>query len=103
MSDLVYRYGPEKETINPKFWLRSVEERLASVNQRWREIGRKVKAEMRDRDNFSNVIRNLSIMRIFLEGSQAQSYGCDLSERARRDAFHQEVLDRLDNERKLFF
>jgi hypothetical protein len=102
LEDLVYRYGPEGDDVSPMTRLRSVEEKVEQCDQKWRAIGANVMEEMRYRDAFPNVIRNLSIMRIFLEGSQAPSYGCDTGERARRDAFHQQVLDQLSMERNLF-
>lgn len=102
LEDLIYRYGPEAEDVSPMTRLRCVEEKVSDCDRKWREIGANVMDEMRYRDAFPNVIRNLSIMRIFLEGSQAQQYGCDTSERARRDAFHQQVLDQLAMERALF-
>jgi hypothetical protein len=79
-----------------------VEERVANCDRKWKDIGNAVMDEMRYRDAYSNVIRNLSIMRIFLEGSQAPQYACDTNERARRDAFHQNVLDQLAMDRQLF-
>jgi len=102
LEDLIYRYGPEGDDVSPNTRLRCVEEKVAKCDRKWRDIGANVMDEMRYRDAFPNVIRNLSIMRIFLEGSQAQQYGCDVSERARRDAFHQQVLDQLAMERTLF-
>lgn len=102
LEDLIYRYGPEGEDVSPMTRLRCVEEKVADCDRKWRDIGASVMDEMRYRDAFPNVIRNLSIMRIFLEGSQAQQYGCDTSERSRRDAFHQQVLDQLAMERQLF-
>jgi len=102
LEDLIYRYGPEPEDVSPNTRLRCVEEKVADCDAKWQEIGRCVREEMRYRDAFPNVIRNLSIMRVFLEGSQSPAYGCDASERGRRDAFHQQVLDKLAMERSLF-
>ena len=106
LEDLKYRYGPEEEThideVDPLLRLKCVEERLSNIQWKWQAIGQNVKEEMKHRDNFAQVIRNLSIMRIFLEGSQASNYGCDMSERARRDAHHQSVLDDLHQEGALF-
>jgi hypothetical protein len=95
MDDLLFRYGPEPTDVNPSLWLRSVEDRIAHVDKKWQQIGTDVRMEMQDNDQFQTVIRNLSIMRIFLEGSQANTYSCDFTERGRRDAFHQAVLDKL--------
>ena len=102
MGDLIDRYGPEPDVVDPALWLRSIDERLENVDQKWRDIGSDVKHEMSDADRFATVIRNLSIMRIFLEGSQAQHYGCDSSERCRRDAVHSAVLDKLEMKGTLF-
>lgn len=103
LDDLVYRYGPEtEEAVSPNTRLRCVEEKVAECDMKWKEIGLCVRDDMRYRDCFQNVIRNLSIMRIFLEGSQAPNYGCDASERSRRDALHQATLDRLATEGGLF-
>lgn len=102
LEDLIYRYGPEDEDVSPNTRLRCVEERVTNCDRKWKDIGNAVTEEMRYRDTYSNVIRNLSIMRIFLEGSQASSYSCDTTERARRDAFHQNVLDQLSMDRQLF-
>ena len=106
LEDLKYRYGPEEDRdidhVDPQLRLRCAEERLRNVDWKWREIGLSVREEMMHRDCFAQVIRNLSIMRIFLEGSQASVYGCDLSERARRDAHHQAVLDELAQDGALF-
>lgn len=102
MNDLLYRYGPEGSDVDPHIWMRSIQARLSNLNTKWKNIARCVECEMRDRDAFPVVIRNLSIMRIFLEGSQAPTYSCDASERSRRDAFHQAVLDELDRRGCLF-
>jgi hypothetical protein len=105
LEDLQYRYGvdgEDAEDVSPQSQLRCVEEKIADVDAKWQGIGNKVKDEMQAPDAFPRVIRNLSIMRIFLEGSQAQQYGCDTSERARRDAYHQNVLDTLSDEGTLF-
>jgi len=101
MADLMERFGDEPEP-EPSLWLRSIEERMQYVEAKWAHIGRSVCYEMNDRDNYANVIRNLSIMRIFLEGSQSSIYGCDTTERSRRDALHQRVLDRLYVSNQLF-
>lgn len=102
MQDLIDRYGPEGSSVDPALWLRSIEERQSKVDKKWKEIGKDVKAEMSDADRFATVIRNLSIMRIFLEGSQAPNYGCDSTERQRRDAFHNNVLEQLEMKGTLF-
>lgn len=102
MNDLIDRYGPEPDVVDPALWLRSIDERLENIDDKWRDIGRDVKLEMSDADRFATVIRNLSIMRIFLEGSQAQRYGCDSTERGRRDAVHSAVLDKLEMKGTLF-
>lgn len=101
MEDLVSRYGEEPAPA-PALWLRSIEEKLKGLDDKWRAIGGAVNREMHDSDMFPVVIRNLSVMRIFLEGSQASEYGCDTTERLRRDALHQAVLDKLHMEGKLF-
>lgn len=102
MGDLIDRYGPEPDVVDPALWLCSISERLENIDQKWRDIGAEVKYEMSESDRFATVIRNLSIMRIFLEGSQAQRYGCDSSERMRRDAVHSAVLDQLEMKGALF-
>lgn len=102
LDDLIYRYGPEPEDVSPNTRLRCVEEKVDECDDKWRRVGEAAMDEMRYRDAYPNVIRNLSIMRIFLEGSQAQHYGCDTGERGRRDAFHQGVLDELAQENALF-
>jgi hypothetical protein len=102
LEDLIYRYGPEPAEVSPMTRLRCAEEKVDECDNKWRRIGSAVEEEMRYRDAFPTVIRNLSIMRVFLEGSQSPHYGCDTSERARRDAFHQQVLDQLAMERALF-
>lgn len=104
LNDILYRYGPEEEEdITPEFRLRNAEEKLRYLESKWRDIGNCVSEDMAEMDQFQTVIRNLSIMRIFLEGSQSPTYGCDTSARARRDAHHQEVLDKLSVTGELFF
>jgi hypothetical protein len=102
MDHLVFQYGVEPQEAPPEYLLASVRQRLKGVDTKWKNILEDVKLEMKHGDNFPTVIRNLSIMRIFLEGSQASTYSCDMSERARRDAVHQRVLDELAEERSLF-
>jgi hypothetical protein len=102
VDDLLQKYGPENPEVDPHIWRMSIEYRLQTFKARWNQIASDVKAEFRFRDNFPNVIRNLSIMRIFLEGSQAQTYSCDVHERGRRDAFHQTVLQELSRKGSLF-
>jgi len=101
MGDLIERFGDEPEP-EPAMWLRSIDERMRFVDDKWSGIGKCVSSDMDGRDNYQTVIRNLSIMRIFLEGSQSSMYGCDTSERSRRDALHQRVLDRLYISNQLF-
>jgi hypothetical protein len=101
MLDLTARFGPDPPP-DPALWLRSVQERMEKIDEKWRGIGAAVASEMHNTDAFPIVIRNLSIMRIFLEGSQAAGYGCDVMERARRDAVHQRLLERLSEQGALF-
>lgn len=102
VEDLLAKYGPEEPEVDPHIWRMSIEYRLSTFKSRWAQIARDVKSEFTFRDNFPNVIRNLSIMRIFLEGSQAQTYSCDAQERSRRDAFHHTVLQELSRKGSLF-
>jgi hypothetical protein len=101
MLDLTARFGPDPAP-EPALWLRSVQDRLELVDEKWKNIGAAVASEMHNSDAFPIVIRNLSIMRIFLEGSQAAGYGCDVMERARRDAVHHRLLERLSDQGTLF-
>lgn len=102
MEDLLNRYGPEEPNVDPHIWLMSIDYRMNTFKSKWNRIGRSVKDEFRYRDNFPTVIRNLSIMRIFLEGSQAQTYSCDVNERSRRDSFHHSILQELSKKGSLF-
>lgn len=102
MEDLLYRYGPEPAVVDPHLWLRSIEDRLDGLDEKWCEISECVKDEMRLRDNFQSVIRNFSVMRIFLEGAQSPVYSCDSSDRARRDMVHRNVLEELEMTGRLF-
>lgn len=102
MDDLLARYGPEDPAVDPHIWMKSIMWRQSCLKQKWNNIAEAVKQEFRFRDNFQSVIRNLSIMRIFLEGSQSSCYSCDGTERLRRDAFHQSVLDELQRRNALF-
>jgi hypothetical protein len=102
IEDLLARYGPEDTNVDPRIWMRSIEFRMKTIDPKWKSIATAVKQEFRFRDNFPVVIRNLSIMRIFLEGSQAPTYSCDVTERARRDAYHQSVLFELERRGSLF-
>ena len=102
VDDLLQRYGPEEPEVDPHIWRMSIEYRLNTFKSRWGQIAKSVKDEFRFRDNFPTVIRNLSIMRIFLEGSQAQTYSCDVQERSRRDAFHHTILQELSKRGSLF-
>eukprot|EP00744_Colponema_vietnamica_P007538 GILI01010837.1.p1 GENE.GILI01010837.1~~GILI01010837.1.p1 ORF type:complete len:268 (+),score=56.59 GILI01010837.1:54-857(+) len=102
MEDLLYRYGPEPSVVDPHLWLRSIEERLDGLDAKWKEIAECVSDDMRLRDNFQSVIRNFSVMRIFLEGAQAPTYSCDSSDRVRRDNVHRSVLEELETTGRLF-
>lgn len=102
MEDLLSRYGPEEPEVDPHIWMKSIQWRQSTLGAKWKQIAKSVKNEFRFRDNFPTVIRNLSIMRIFLEGSQASTYSCDTTERLRRDAFHQSVLEELQRRGTLF-
>lgn len=102
MEDLLSRYGPEDPEVDPHIWLKSIRHRQSQLKSKWDGIAKAVRNEFRVRDNFTSVIRNLSIMRIFLEGSQSPTYSCDSTERLRRDAFHQSVLMELQRDGKLF-
>lgn len=72
-----------------------VVDRLHNLADRWRDIGRQVAQQMAHSDEFCDVIRNLSTMRIFLEGQQAQRYGIDAAQQHRRMQRYQAVLDML--------
>jgi hypothetical protein len=102
LEDLVPRYGPEPEEIDAALLLRSVEERSATHSSRWSRIADSVRVEMSDYDAFTSVIRTLSVMRIFLEGSQNSDYGVDYGDRQRREAQHQRILGELRKSRRLF-
>lgn len=102
MEDLLYRYGPEPSIVDPHLWLRSIEDRLDGLDEKWRDIADCVRDDMRYRDNFQSVIRNFSVMRIFLEGAQAPFYSCDSSDRVRRDNVHRGVLEELEATGRLF-
>jgi len=102
IEDLLQRYGPEENDVDPSIWLRSIECRQSNLEKKWTQIAQDVKDEFGRGDNFPVVIRNLSIMRIFLEGSQAPKYSCDMTERSRRDAFHHSILAELNRQGTLF-
>jgi len=102
LEHLLDKYGPESTCVDPHIWFLSIQSRQQSLARRWADIAAAVRAEFRYRDNFPSVIRNLSIMRIFLEGSQAPFYSCDAGERARRDSVHLAVLQQLSRSGKLF-
>ncbi|KAJ9440120.1 hypothetical protein DIPPA_20191 [Diplonema papillatum] len=74
---------------NPDVHQRALDERKYSMLQRWKLLGRQVSQEMSEYDNFQNVIRNLSTMKIFLEGQQNLSFGFT-QDRTRK---HQLVLN----------
>eukprot|EP00756_Hemistasia_phaeocysticola_P012318 Hpha_TRINITY_DN15187_c5_g3::TRINITY_DN15187_c5_g3_i1::g.129446::m.129446 len=72
-----------------------VEERLSQLEDRWQSIYEQVECQMRSADEFPEVIRNLSTMRIFLEGQQARTYGIDVAQQQRRMMRYQQVLDEV--------
>ena len=103
IEDMDSRYGPEPTTIDPELLLQSSIERMDTHRARWAAIREDVDAEMCTSPHaFQNVIRTLSVMRIFIEGSQGQSYGIDFSDRQRREAAQQAVLAKLRANRALF-
>lgn len=103
IEDMDARYGPEPTDIDAELLARSVEERIATHAERWTAIRANVDMEMQASAHaFQNVIRTLSVMRIFIEGSQSTSYGIDFSDRQRREAAQQAVLSRLRSQRALF-
>eukprot|EP00758_Cryptobia_borreli_P003757 Tbor_TRINITY_DN3968_c0_g1::TRINITY_DN3968_c0_g1_i1::g.828::m.828 len=102
IEDLVYRYGPEPTELDPEIWLQCIQERRKNLMQKWTDILLDVNMEMRDRDNYKNVIRKLSIMRIFLQGAQADAYSCDSHDRGLREKIHLEVLEKVQSSGRLF-
>eukprot|EP01059_Diplonema_ambulator_P021895 TRINITY_DN363_c4_g1_i1.p1 TRINITY_DN363_c4_g1~~TRINITY_DN363_c4_g1_i1.p1 ORF type:complete len:336 (+),score=116.59 TRINITY_DN363_c4_g1_i1:165-1172(+) len=73
-----------------------VQERLVTLEEKWSMLGKQVSNDMAYRDNFQAVIRNLSVMRIFLEGQQSMNYSpsasADSAERHRRYMNYQNVI-----------
>ena len=102
IEDLLSRYGPEPEVVDPKLWMRTIKERQAKLEAKWRDIAEAVDEEMYPRDNFQSVIRSFSVMRIFLEGAQSPTYSCDSLDRCRRDSLHRSVLEELEESGALF-
>ena len=102
IEDLLTRYGPEPEEVDPKLWMRTIKERQGKLVTKWRQISEAVDEEMYPRDNFPSVIRSFSVMRIFLEGAQSPTYSCDSLDRCRRDALHRSVLEELEDTNALF-
>lgn len=103
VEDMDARYGPEPTAIDPELLLQSSIERMAGHKARWNSIREDVDYEMSCSPHaFQNVIRTLSVMRIFIEGSQGQSYGIDFTDRQRREASQQAVLAKLRANRALF-
>lgn len=104
IEDMDSRYGPEPTTIDHDLLARSVDERIANHASRWAGIRESVDQEMQSAhpNSFQNVIRTLSVMRIFIEGSQGQTYGIDFSDRQRREAAQHAVLSKLRANRALF-
>eukprot|EP01063_Lacrimia_lanifica_P027575 TRINITY_DN3888_c0_g5_i1.p3 TRINITY_DN3888_c0_g5~~TRINITY_DN3888_c0_g5_i1.p3 ORF type:complete len:334 (+),score=135.70 TRINITY_DN3888_c0_g5_i1:222-1223(+) len=82
---------------NPELMRRTVEVRMANLYEKWGTIMHAVNMEMLYEDNFPNVIKNLSTMRIFLEGHQTPSYCPDVNERARRCRQYQAVIENVCN------
>lgn len=76
--------------------------RLRGLTERWGRIGGQVAQQMSRSDEFGDVIRSLSTMRIFLEGQQGQVYGIDATQQQRRAARYQRVLDLLHSRGGLF-
>eukprot|EP01064_Diplonema_japonicum_P036458 TRINITY_DN8181_c0_g2_i1.p1 TRINITY_DN8181_c0_g2~~TRINITY_DN8181_c0_g2_i1.p1 ORF type:complete len:341 (+),score=73.26 TRINITY_DN8181_c0_g2_i1:163-1185(+) len=74
----------------------AVLERKRTLEHKWISLGKQVENDMAVRDNFPTVIRNLSVMRIFLEGQQSMAYSpsaaADSSERHRRYMNYQNVI-----------
>jgi len=86
---------PVEVLADPLQHRKVVEERLMQLEDRWRAIYEQVEAQMRSADEFPEVIRNLSTMRIFLEGQQARTYGIDVGQQQRRMMRYQQVLDEV--------
>eukprot|EP01061_Rhynchopus_euleeides_P046960 TRINITY_DN9160_c0_g1_i1.p1 TRINITY_DN9160_c0_g1~~TRINITY_DN9160_c0_g1_i1.p1 ORF type:complete len:307 (+),score=148.64 TRINITY_DN9160_c0_g1_i1:323-1243(+) len=79
----------------PDLHKKVVAERQVTLKPRWARIMAHVENDMREGDNFANVIKNLSTMRIFLEGQQSMSYSVDPLERQRRCYLSQSVIQAI--------
>eukprot|EP01065_Artemidia_motanka_P029939 TRINITY_DN3599_c2_g2_i1.p1 TRINITY_DN3599_c2_g2~~TRINITY_DN3599_c2_g2_i1.p1 ORF type:complete len:374 (+),score=195.69 TRINITY_DN3599_c2_g2_i1:81-1124(+) len=80
-----------------------VKQKLAGLRHRWGTILKQVSQQMESADEFPDVIRNLSTMRIFLEGQQAQQYGIDVQQQQRRMMRYQQILDLVEERQDGYF
>eukprot|EP00759_Apiculatamorpha_spiralis_P055856 PhF_6_TR790/c0_g1_i1/m.1210 len=94
VDELVSQYGAEPTEDTADHKLESVMRRQKNLNNKWRAIMMAAKNSA-SKEDYANVIRHLSVMRIFLEGSQALTYSCDPMERERRDMVHMTTLQKL--------
>jgi len=94
IDELTQQFGPEPTSDSYAHRLESVNRKMSNLNQKWKKIMDRARLAARQED-YASVIRHLSVMRIFLEGSQAQTYSCDPMERERRDVVHRSTLQKL--------
>eukprot|EP01062_Namystynia_karyoxenos_P064592 TRINITY_DN575_c4_g4_i1.p1 TRINITY_DN575_c4_g4~~TRINITY_DN575_c4_g4_i1.p1 ORF type:complete len:362 (+),score=119.41 TRINITY_DN575_c4_g4_i1:111-1088(+) len=75
---------------------------LRDLNKRWGDIYARVGQEMSEWNNFDDVIRVLSTMRIFLQGEQGMYYGEQGDTQRRRASRIQQVLAAVNSGDSLF-
>jgi hypothetical protein len=94
IDELVQSFGPEPTEDSAAHRLECVSRKIAVLNAKWAKIMQAARTAA-SKEDYTNVIRHLSVMRIFLEGSQAGTYSCDPMERERRDVVHISNLQKL--------
>ena len=94
MDDMSAQFGPEPTEDSVEHRYESIQRKLQNLNHKWKRILLQAR-QAASEEEYSSVIRHLSVMRIFLEGSQATTYSCDPMECERRDMLHLVTLQKL--------
>eukprot|EP01060_Flectonema_neradi_P037351 TRINITY_DN7491_c1_g1_i1.p1 TRINITY_DN7491_c1_g1~~TRINITY_DN7491_c1_g1_i1.p1 ORF type:complete len:346 (+),score=63.75 TRINITY_DN7491_c1_g1_i1:133-1170(+) len=99
--DAGFHANPKDVLDRPELHKDVVRSRLNSLNARWRQI-----RELSDRDmnqcDYQTVIKNISMLRMFLEGQQSMSYNIDPFEQARRAQYHHSVIQAVSRQEGMF-
>ena len=99
--DAGFHANPKDVLERPELHKDVVRSRLSTLRARWVHIKEASDRDMQQGD-YQTVIKNISMLRMFLEGRQSMSYNIDPYEQACRAQYHHNVIQAVSRREGLF-